>query len=328
MRMNQSRFLKGLLSVGLAFLAYTVGGVAAPAEPPSRANGILIKSEPAGARVCERKGDSIVCFSKTPCRVPVESESGAHARKYYVKRIGYETAAVTVRPTDSTVNVQLKRREIFARAGNEGGGRLENARRAVAGRLSEKIYRNPGAFDDTGFDLVGKIDVSEAPDGNYAVLKIMLDDAFRKDKLRSVRAVRNRNERQQALARSVLQHGGGRFIVDMAKPIKNVEGLKGVILVAYYVKSKSSLGDDVDRFTMQQTREYQFGDRKYTRYETWTQDVVTTKVEDRDDVYAVVVKADMKDISGSAGEFTESILTRGEIYSNDNDGKKTERVQK
>jgi hypothetical protein len=327
MRMIQSRFLKGLLSLGLAFLAYA-GGDAMCAEPLSKAGSILIKSEPAGARVCERKGDAVVCFSKTPCRVPVESESGAHARKYYIKRIGYESMVVTVRPTDKTVNIPLKKRDIFAASGKEGGSGLAIARRTVSGRLSEKIYRNPGGVDDSGFDLVGKIDVSEAPDGNYAVLKIMLDDAFRKDRLRPVRSIQNRNERQAALARSVLEHGGGRLILDMAKPIKNVEGLKGVILVAYYAKTKSSLGEDYDRFTTQQTREYQFGDRKYTQYEIWTHDVATTKVEDRADVYAVVVKADMKDIAGSAREFTESVLKRGEIYSNDNERKQTERVQR
>lgn len=286
------------------------------------------ESEPTGALVCERRKGVIACFDRTPCRVTVEFASASNAREYILKKIGYKTAKITVTRADETIHIAMKREELFEETAKESVEELLDVRRQVVKVLSRRIHEDLALFDDSGFDLLGRIGVLLQPDGYYVGLGVILDDRFRQSSLRQLERIRNTRERQEALVRTVLEYAGGRVLVELGKTLRSIKKLKGIILNVHYMKNRSVLEDDIDTFRVHKTWHWEQGGYRYEKHFWYTQEVSGTNVKDIEDMYTVAVKADIKDIPLNEAQCCTSIVTAGEIYTNDNRNRKMERLSK
>lgn len=289
---------------------------------------LTFESEPTRARVCERRKGLIVCFDRTPCRVTAEFASVSNSREYILKKIGYKTTKITVTRADETVRIAMKREELFEEAAKESLEGLLDVRRQVVKVLTDRIYEDPALFNDSGFDLLGRMGVLSQPDGYYVGLGVILDDRFRQNSLRPLERIRNTMERQEALVRTVLEYAGGRVLVELGKTLRNIKKLKGIVLNVHYMKNRSVLEDDIESFRVHKTWHWEQGGYRYEKHFWYTQEVSGTNVTDIEDMYTVAVKADIKNIPLNEAQCCTSLVIAGEIYSNDNQSRKMERLSK
>jgi len=260
--------------------------------------------------------------------VTAEFASVSNSREYILKKIGYKTAKITVTRANETVRIAMKKEELFEEAAKESVEDLLDVRRQVVKVLSDRIYEDSALFNDSGFDLLGRMGVLSQPDGYYVGLGVILDDRFRQYSLRPLERIRNTKERQAVLVRTVLEYAGGRVLVELGKALRSIKKLKGIVLNVHYMKNRSVLEDDIDSFRVHKTWQWEQGGYRYEKHFSYTQEVSGTKVKDIEDMYTVAVKADIKDIPLNEAECCTSLVTAGEIYSNDNQRRNMERLSK
>ena len=283
---------------------------------------ISLESQPTGARVCERKRGGITCFARTPCDLPAMN----YTKKYYLQKVGYEQATVSVKGSEKIVRVALKKMDVFVPDDPNDDPQLRHIQAQVVRRLSEKLFGNAAGIDDTGFGLYGQVGTQKFPDGYFIEFGILLDDEFRQTRYRSIRRIRNRTERQAAIVRAVLDHSAERLLVELKGVLNGVDKLKGVLLYVFYAKSAAVLGEDLDRFTMHRVWQWQQGQTIYEKHSIHTEDVSRSEVKDVKDIDAVIVKIGFQDILTDPAKRREKVLTAAEIFSDDNPEKKLERV--
>lgn len=293
--------------------------------PSSNTKTVLFKSKPAGARVYERKKGTLVSIGRTPCKISIKFASGTQAKKYYFRKIGYKSTSVTSKRTDNIVQLQLVKSKIFDETNQKNSAKFQKVREKIIHLLSKKIYESSTSFDDSGFDLVGRIGALELTDGYYVGLGILLDDTFKQTELRPIRRIRNREKREEALVNSVLKYAGGKLLVQLSKELNGISELEGIVLNINYRKTKSVLGEDIDRFTVHKSWQWELGTTIYQKHLIYTQDVERTTVEDIVDLYRVIIKIKLKDIPRDVTECYDTILASNEIYLNDNRKKTMER---
>jgi hypothetical protein len=279
---------------------------------------VVFQSQPPGAQIYELTRGSVSILDKTPCELQVTFSAVSSSKQYYLRKLGYKTARVTVRKGDGIVRVSLEKKELFHEASPKADDRYKAVQAQVFRVLSQEIYGDNLLNDKGRFAFAGKIGVIEISGTYYLEVGILLDDSFRNVELRRIARIQNEKEKQDALVRAVLGHSGGGVLVALGNELRSIEHLKGIALTIYYRKTKSVLGEDSDRFTQHTVSSWQVSDTIYEKHIYHTQDVVTTKVEDVEDVRAVVIKSLFRDVPSDPSKCCETILSKSDIYVNDN----------
>jgi hypothetical protein len=282
---------------------------------------ITIESEPAGARLCQRERGGITCFARTPCEVPAAS----HTKKYYLQKVGYKRASVSVKESDKNIRVPLEKIDVFEHDSPDNDPKHRQLQTQVVRLLSDRLYGNAGGINDTGFVLYSQAGVQKLPDGYFVEIGIMLDDEFRQTRLRSIRRIQNHDDRVEALVRNMLDYTVDRFMTELRDTLITIQGLKGISLIVFYAKSDAALVEDSEKFILHQISRWEQGNTKFERHTYQHIDVIRSKVEDVKEVHAVILKIAFQDILNDPTERRDKVVTAAEIYSDDNPDKKMER---
>ena len=328
MESKKNRYWKRGCYLPVAILLSLVSGSAAAAT-------ITFDSVPKGAQVCFKKSGVPECYGTTPLQRDVEYASENESKRYFFKKIGYQTENRLVTAQDRAVKVTLKRRDIFFEPEKHATPALKRLQKEVNIFLGRLIYESTSPIGGLDTELVGKIWLESAGQRTVLHVGLLVTNADRRRELGSVRRKHESNERNAWLARVALQGECAAFLHYLAAALRPVSGVDEIVLSIDYVKAGAVLADEsVHFFRTYITAQYQkvTGSGKIdqvTEYTTVSHNIEVTKVENNLEIRTVLISARIDKLAqlGARGCEVDAVLDNATVFVNDNRHKLFTRVE-
>lgn len=303
--------------VGAALCLVVTGAVATT---------IVLDSVPKGAQVCVKERGALQCLGTTPLKLDTELATQQESKRYFFKKIGYQTETALASSAKPSVRVSLKRRDIFFDPQQQVNPELQRLQRNVNAVLGKLIYESTSTIGGLDVEIVGKVRVQ--PTGDRAVLRVgmLVTNAKRRHEIGSVRRQHESAERNARLARAVLRDEGAEMLRLLTQALQPVKGVDEITLSIDYVKAGAVLADESVHFlrtyvTAQYERQTGSGTReRVTEYTTVRHREEVTKVEDELQIRTLLVSAPIDKLAhlGSRWRDVDAVLRTCSVFTNDN----------
>lgn len=291
---------------------------------------VTLTTDPPGATVCERKGRDLVCPEITPATFTVNFRSEKSTKRFYLKKLGYEPASVTIRVSDSKAKLKLKKKKILLLPEKHTSGKMKSLQGKINKALGTLIFG--GKMGLPGYVFIGKVQPVNIAGKIYVKVQILLNDNFRRGPYRKLSRIRKNAEKYPKLVDAVLKADTGKLLVALRGAIRGKVDVHGIMLVVKYSKMQLVAVDDDTTFThvyRQYTGQTVSGGYVYDNYLVTYRTLTTgfTNLEQKSKIQTAIFYAPLAAIPSqyNSGTTPARLVKGSGIYLNDN--RKSEMVK-
>lgn len=288
---------------------------------------VLFESEPKGARVCLKKKGVLECLGSTPLKLGIEFGGENDSKRYFFKKIGFQTETRLVTAADRTVRVPLKRRDILFDPELQSSDDLKRLQGSINAVLTRLVYEPGEVLGGLDAEFVGHIRVGMSEQRTVLNVGMLLTNNERQKRIGAIRRQHENESRDREIACAALQGEGVRVLAVLGDALRSVNGINDIALSIEYPKSSAILTDESVHFL----KTYQTGYSEritnqgrtrelITEYTTVKHNMEVTAVEDRLDISTVMVFAPLETAGKQRLESpdVDGIIRSTTVYLNDN----------
>ena len=261
----------------------------------------------------------------TPTSISITFRSEKSSKRIHCRKIGYKTQKILAKPTDNVINVNLEKKDIFLDPGEFSNSKHTELQKKINLALEDLIYSPNSKLEGETFEILGKIGIAVIAEFNYLRFDILLDDNFRREKLRAINRIANKNQRYNKLAEEGLNQGGGALLFELVKSLDHLDSLEGIFLVANYSKTKLVLVDETFSYRETVIR----GGPEYSIISSWNQPYSSKKMAATTDFYTILYGISNTEFSAVADieKDVNQLKQYCSIQTNDNHKKEFEFIE-
>ena len=257
---------------------------------------VKFMSSPPGMNLYTLESSRLNHLGTTPTSISITFRSEKSSKRIHCKKIGYKTQKILVSPNDSIINVNLVKKDIFRDPDEFSDPKHTELQKKINLALEDLIYSSKSKLEDETFEILGKVGLVVIEGFNYLRIDILLDDEFRRDKLRAINRIADKNQRYNRLAEEGLNKGGGVLLFELVKVLNHLDQLNGIFLVANYSRTKLVLVDETFSYTATVIR----GGPEYSIFTSWNQPYATKKMATPTELYTILYAIDNTKFSAVA----------------------------
>ena len=308
------------VAIGIAFLAPLVGA----AEPVS------FSSDPSGAKVCQKAANVLRCLGQTPLSRDISFSGPEDSKRYFLKRLGYQTVSVIVSAGQPGADIALKRREVLFPPEEHADAATKKLQAQANEVLAGLIYSPESELAALDAEIIGKIRATVLGGARALYIPMLIDDEAHRRRILAARRSGDGGDRGQRLVRAVMQGAPARLLRVLRGRLKALELDRMVLSVDYQVSLAAVVDETLHyyrtRITSQYVRTNPDGKRELvTEYLTTRHEYDVTKVQDELAIRTVVLEVPVGDANAGTGKL-EGLIAASLVYSNDNRHRRFERV--
>ena len=245
---------------------------------------VKFTSSPQGMNLYTLESGRLKHLGTTPTSISITFRSEKSSKRIHCRKIGYKTQKILAKPTDNVINVNLEKKDIFRNPEEFSDSKHVELQKKINLALEDLIYSQNSKLVDETFEILGKAGLVEIAEFNYLRIDILLDDDFRREKLRAINRIADKNQRYNRLAEEGLNKGGGELLFELVKALNHLDSLDGIFLVANYSKTKLVLVDETFSYRETVIR----GGPEYSIITSWNQPYATKKMATTTDFYTIL----------------------------------------
>ena len=245
---------------------------------------VKFTSSPQGVNLYTLESGRLKHLGTTPTSISITFRSEKSSKRIHCKKIGYKTQKILAKPTDSVINVNLVKKDIFRDPGEFSDSKHTELQKKINLALDNLIYSPKSKLVSETFEILGKVGLVVIAEFNYLRIDILLDDEFRREKLRAINRIADKNQRYNRLAEEGLNKGGGELLFELVKALNHLDSLDGIFLVANYSKTKLVLVDETFSYMETVIR----GGPEYSIITSWNQPYTSKKMAATTDFYTIL----------------------------------------
>ena len=173
---------------------------------------VKFTSSPQGMNLYTLESGRLKHLGTTPTSISITFRSEKSSKRIHCRKIGYKTQKILAKPTDNVINVNLEKKDIFRNPEEFSDSKHVELQKKINLALEDLIYSQNSKLVDETFEILGKAGLVEIAEFNYLRIDILLDDDFRREKLRAINRIADKNQRYNRLAEEGLNKGGGELL--------------------------------------------------------------------------------------------------------------------
>lgn len=286
---------------------------------------VKFTSSPQGMNLYTLESSRLKYLGTTPTSISITFRSEKSSKRIHCKKIGYKTQKVLAKPTDSVINVNLEKKDIFRDPAEFSDSKHIALQKKINLALEDLIYSPKSKLVDETFEILDKVGLVVIAEFNYLRIDILLDDDFRREKLRAINRIADKNQRYNKLAEEGLNEGGGELLFQLVKVLNHLDSLDGIFLVANYSKTKLVLVDETFAYRETVIR----GGPEYSIITSWQQPYATKKMEATTELCTILYEISNTEFSAVANieKDINQLKQYCSIQTNDNRKKEFELIE-
>jgi hypothetical protein len=286
---------------------------------------VRFTSSPQGINLYTLESGRLKHLGTTPTSISITFRSEKSSKRIHCKKIGYKTQKILAKPTESVINVNLEKKDIFRNPAEFSDSKHAELQKKITLALEELIYSPKSILEDETFEILGEVGLVVIAEFNYLRFDILLDDDFRREKLRIINRIADKNQRYNKLAEEGLNKGGAKLLFELVKALNHLESLDGIFLVAKYSKTKLVLVDETFSYRETVIR----GGPEYSIITSWNQPYATKKMETAIDLCTILYEISNTKFSAVASieKDVNQLKQYCSIQTNDNHKKEFEFIE-
>ena len=293
----------------------------------AQAQSLAFTSDPPGARVCQKSGGALTCLGKTPLNHEVEFRGPNDSKRFFFKKLGYQTDSVVLSIGSRSASMRLKPRDILFPVDEHDDLRLKKLQGEVNALLTPLIYGPVSGLSGVDGEIVGKIKVANDGRGFLLFVGLLVESD---EQRRRILAARRSQEidRSERIARAVMDGSPAELLSLLSVKLRGLELDRLVLSIDYQVSQASVVDETLHQYrtqvTSQYIRTYADGKRELvTEYKITRHEYEVAKVQDDLAVRTLLVEIGSANVTERR---IDDVLRGARLYSNDNRHKKFELV--